>query len=88
MDEFDAQIKSKIKGLKELVDNSNTLASTTLGALREEIYQHKGSTTTKDQPRPLVRKGRMIECYLFLQNHFMRNCPLQGKLVVSVEEEA
>jgi hypothetical protein len=58
----------------ELMRGTENFSSTALGALREESIQHDGNIVVKDQPRPLVRKGRMIECYLCLQNHFMRKC--------------
>jgi hypothetical protein len=50
MDEYDAQIKSE----------NEILTPTALGTLGEERIQHEGSTTTKDHPRPLMRKGRLI----------------------------
>jgi hypothetical protein len=87
MEKFDAQIKCKINRLKELVVRTYTLALATLGALREESIRHGGSVVTKNQTRPLVRKGRLIECYLCSQNHFMVKFPMQGKLALMVEEE-
>jgi hypothetical protein len=56
MDEFNAQIESKINKLKALTRGTETLMSTALGALREESIQHEGNATTKNHPRPLMRK--------------------------------
>jgi hypothetical protein len=57
-----------------------------LGEIEERI-QHEGIETTKNHPIPIVRKGMMIEFYLYLKNCFMRNYPMQGKLAMFVEEE-
>jgi hypothetical protein len=87
MDEFDTHVKSKINRPKTLVKRIETLVPTALGAHREESIQHEGGAKTKTQPKLIMKKGRLIECYLYLQNHFMRNYPLQGKLALLVEEE-
>jgi len=88
-DEYDAQIKFEIKKLKALMRKTETLTPTALGALGGwGGIQHECNETTKDHPKPLVRKGRLIECYLCSQNHFMRNFPMQCNLDLLVEEEA
>jgi hypothetical protein len=84
MDEFDEEIMYNINRIKELVESTETWAPTTLGALREESIQHEGNTIVNDHPRLLMKKGRLIECYLYSQNHFMRKCPMQGKLSLLV----
>jgi len=74
--------------LKELAKRTKNLALTMLGALKEDNVHHGGNTTTKKHPISIMRKGRLIECYLYSQMHFMKNFPMQGKLTLLVEEEA
>jgi len=69
MDEFDAHIESKISILKALTRKAETFPLVALGALVEDIIHHEDSAAVKNHPRPLIRKGRLIECYLCSQNH-------------------
>ena len=68
MYEYDLEIEFEINRLKALPRRIDTLTPTALGALKVEIIQHECSATTKDHPKQLVWKGRMIECYLYSQN--------------------
>jgi hypothetical protein len=81
MGEFDVEINSRINRLKPLVERNENFALTTLGALREERMQHECSARMDNHPKLIMKKGRMIECYLCSQNHFMRNCPTKGSWI-------
>jgi hypothetical protein len=58
-----------------------------LGALREESIQNEGSVATKDHPRILKKKGKMVECCFYSQNHFVRDCSMRGSLDLLIEKE-
>jgi hypothetical protein len=58
-----------------------------LGELEKEDTQHENNTATKGQPKTLKNKGKMVECYFFSCNHFVRDNPLKGNLSLLVEEE-
>jgi len=76
MDEINAHIESEINNLKALMRRTDTLFSTILGALKKENVQHGGNTTKQDHPKPILMKGRLIQCYLCSKNNFMMNYPL------------
>jgi hypothetical protein len=87
MDEIDARMESRIDRLKALAGRTETLTQPMLGALEKEDAQHEIRATTKEQPMPLKKKGKMVESYFCSCNHLVRDCPLQGKLARLIEVE-